>query len=371
MKPTNTTVGRLLVKPLTRRRVSPARFARIEAAFVQLEERALASAVLPEMVGELRKLRIEGKKCRWMDPNEATAKIHLAIAMYIARKISLQEYIFLVAHASEGVHEGRIIAKAYPELEHLSAGMRQIEADHGVTTGQFWPLKDAPAEYQRLSSKWSAAAKMRLAETLAELEGQYASTLFSADRIAFDRLRERGRRSFFQKSDFMPALADTVKRYEQEARVSAAGGAFTAAVTLLGAALEGLLLLRCMKSQAKAIQVAAALPKRHRPRDDDRPSRWTFDNLINVCLQAGWLPVLHTDSVEIRPEELAHLLRRMRNHIHPGKVCTESPWIEAERRDFEDAEVIYTTLFATVFKASFLKTYIEQNLYPPGYGYVA
>jgi hypothetical protein len=160
-------------------------------------------------------------------------------------------------------------------------------------------------------------------------------------------------------------LTDTVKRDEREARVSATSGAFTAAVTLLGAALEGLLLLRCMKSQAKAIQIAGALPKRQRPRDQNSPSRWTFDNLIQVCLQAGWLPAIHTDAVEIRPEGLAHLLRQMRNLIHPGKVCAESPWVEAERRDFEDAEVIYTTLFATVFKGPLLKRYLEQSLRSP------
>jgi hypothetical protein len=157
MKPTDRTVRRHLLKPLVRRRVSPSQIARIETAFGQLEERALASAVLPEMVAELKRVRLEGKKDSWKDPDEAKTRIQLAIAMYLARRISLQEYIFLIADASEGVHQGRIIAKTYPELEQLAAEMRQIEADHGPTHGQYWLLQNAPAAYRGLSSKWSAA----------------------------------------------------------------------------------------------------------------------------------------------------------------------------------------------------------------------
>jgi hypothetical protein len=371
MTSTNRTVRRHLLKPLIRRSVTPSRVARIEVAYSQLEERATARAVLPDLVAELKRVRLKVKKDSWSDPEEARTKIQLWFAMYLARLVSLQEYIFVVASASEGVHEGRIIAKAYPELEQFSSQMRQIQSDHSLPLDQFWQIKDAPLAYRRLSAKWSAADQKRLGETLTELEGQDASMLFSEDLPEFDRLRERGRRSFFDKTELLSALADTVKRYEYEARVSATGGAFTAAVTLLGAALEGLLLLRCMKSKAKAIQIAAALPKRQRPCHQNTPSRWTFDNLIQVCMQAGWLPLIQTDTTEIRPEGLAHLLRKMRNHIHPGKVCVESPWVEAERRDFEDAEVIYTILFATVFKGRFLKRYLEQTMRPSDHEHAA
>jgi hypothetical protein len=63
----------------------------------------------------------------------------------------------------------------------------------------------------------------------------------------------------------------------------------------------------------------------------------------------------------VRPDGLADLLRHLRNCIHPGKVCTVRPWIEAEQRDFEDAEMIYTTLFSTVFNGAFLKQYSDSS----------
>ena len=90
------------------------------------------------------------------------------------------------------------------------------------------------------------------------------------------------------------------------------------------------------------------MSKRRRPRNPVTPEQWTFEQLINVCLDAGWLPAIHLGDNSILPAGLAHILRTMRNRIHPGNVSTKNPWLEAERRDFDDADVIYTTLFATL-----------------------
>ena len=275
--------------------------------------------------------------------------------MLIARRVSFQEYTFLVASAVEGVHDERTFEGAYPEIQDLSAQMRAIEAVHGLESGQYWRIGDAPIEYQELSAKYDDASEKRFIETLRELEGQAVTSLYQTDRAEYARLRERGRRSFFHKDETVSALADTIVRYEEEARTAASVQAFTAAVTLLGAAVEGLLLLRCLRSKKKATTVAAALPRPKRPRDPLTPSQWSFDTLIHVCLAAGWLPEVSTESTTIRPDGLAHVLRGMRNHVHPGKVCMERPWIEAEGQDFADAEIVYTTLFATLSSGPHLK----------------
>jgi hypothetical protein len=362
MKSSDPTVRRVLLKSLVRRRAVPAQNAKMEKAFRELEERAVASAVLPSFVATLKQMRIDNPKERWKDPEAARLGIQFAGAMYLAREISLQEYTFLVANAAEGVHDARIQAGVYSDLAELSKLMREIESAHGLKAGEYWLIKEAPADYRSLNSQWDNRALERLSQTLVELEGQAVSALFRTNRREYDRLRERGRRSFFHKDEFIRALVDTIKRYEREASASAAAGAFTAAVTLLGASVEGLLLLRCLRSQTKASLVAASLPAKKRPRDPKSPVHWTFNNLIQVCLAAGWLPIIDTTTMEVRPDELAHLLRQLRNYIHPGKVCNERPWIETERRDFDDAEIIYNTLFATVFKGALLRRYLESEL---------
>lgn len=369
MKTSDTTIPRRRLRPLVRRRVAPAHEASLDHALRELEERAIASSLLPEMVAAQKQARLEKQTGRWTDPLAVTLTVQFAAALYLAHRVSLQEYAFLVAHSAEGVHEARLSEGAYPEIEQLSESMRAVESAYGLKPGEYWLKKDAPPEFRLLGAKWDAASEARLAETLAELEGHTVSAIFATDRSEFDRLRERGRRSFFHKDDLIPALADTVKRYEREARASADAGAFTASVTLIGASVEGLLLLRCLRSRAKSSQVAANLPAKKRPRDPCLPTMWSFDTLIHVCLAAGWLPVIDTPNVAIRPDGLAHQLRQMRNYIHPGRVCTDRPWVEAERRDFEGAQVIYTTLFAAVFKGALLKRYglptVTDKFMPP------
>src|SRR6185436_19402096 len=104
---------------------------------------------------------------------------------------------------------------------------------------------------------------------------------------------------------------------EADARRAAAIGAYAAAVSLLGAGLEGLLLLRCLRSKKKAIRVAKSLPKADRPGKPTEPTTWRFDQLIDVCLKAGWLPRVNTNVAVYESGGLAHLLRDMRNHVHP------------------------------------------------------
>lgn len=359
MKQSSADVRRYLLKPLVHRRTSPAQHKKIEVALRELQERAAASSVLPELATQQKLARENRQKNHWEDPITAKSCIDSAFVMYLARRISLQEYVFMVAHYVEGVHEGRIASKTYPELEQISLGMRNIEQEHGLGPNEYWQTRDAPPEYRQLSSEWSAAADRRLTETMNELEGHEVASLFASNKGEFERLRERGRRSFFHKDELIPALVDTVKRYELEAKAAAQAKAFTAAVTMLGAAMEGLLLLRCLRSKTKAIQSAKVLPSKLRPKDPGSLTRWSFDNLIQVCLHAGWLPLIETTTLSIKPDGLAQLLKQMRNQVHPGRACSDRPWIEAAQREFDDAELIYATLYAVVFRGSMLRRYAD------------
>lgn len=350
-----TNARRRFLGPLGRRRTSPASLSKVEAAFRELEDRAIANSLLPELVAHSRLARESRSKGDWKDAGTAKSRMDLAFALYLARRVSFQKYVFLVSHPAETVHEGRIFDKAYPELERLSSKMRQVEEKHGLNEGEFWAAGDEPPEYARLSLKWEKAADRLFVETLRELGARDVADFYERDRAEFDRLRERGRRSLFHKDQLVPALADTVRRYEVEAQAAAQAAAFTAAVTMLGAAMEGLLLLRCLRARTKAIETAKSLPRNLRPRDPNALTRWTLENLIQVCLHAGWLPRIDTPTLSIRPDGLADLLRRMRNQIHPGRVCSERPWIETDRREFDDAELMYATLYAAVFRGQMLR----------------
>jgi hypothetical protein len=156
----------------------------------------------------------------------------------------------------------------------------------------------------------------------------------------------------FHKDEITSALKDIVVRYEEDAHRAASAKAYSAAITLLGAGLEGLLLLRCLRSKQKSLRVARALPKQQRPRFPDDPTKWSFETLIDTCLAAGWLPPVSTSVAQYNPAGLAHILRLMRNYVHPGRHARERPWSVADKDDYKDAEAIYVTLMSRIVSGS-------------------
>jgi hypothetical protein len=152
----------------------------------------------------------------------------------------------------------------------------------------------------------------------------------------------------FHSEDTVEALGDHVIAYEREARRAAAAKAFSAAITSLGAGLEGLLLLRCLRSKDDAIRIASSLSKDSRPRNLGDPTTWNFEALIETCLAAGWLPPLTTPLAQINSGSLAHALRLMRNYVHPGRQVRERPWLQAGEEEYVDAEAIYTALLSVI-----------------------
>ncbi len=185
-------------------------------------------------------------------------------------------------------------------------------------------------------------------EALREFKLDELAELKASNPKDFDRLRELGRRSIFHTDELALALRDVVVRCERDGRRAAQAGAYSAAITALGAGVEGLLLLRCLRSPHKAVRVAKSLPARARPRKLDDSTSWTFDNLIAVCLAARWLPPIDTSVASYNSAGLAHLLRNMRNYVHPGRYARERPWTEPDELEYRDAEAIYVLMLAAV-----------------------
>ena len=308
---------RVLLRPIARRKHAPAARRLLASALDQLSKRAFAAAIIPDalQIHAHAKAAIKTKG-QWKDSNLAKAAADLATAMWFAGRISAQEYTFFVGAAAEGIHEGRLEDSAYPEIEKISAEMRSIEKAHGLTEDQYWRIGEGPPAFEKLNTEYELDSEKHFVEALLELDANDIATLYITDRREYDRRRERGRRSVFHRDETVASIADAIVRYEREARSAASAKAYTAAVIMLGAAVEGLLLLRCLRSKKKACSVASSLPKKKRPRQIDSPSQWTFDVLIEVCLSAGWLPTVSTMALEVHPNLLARAFVRLRRASH-------------------------------------------------------
>src|SRR5688572_26048014 len=120
MKINDSTIRRRMLRPLVRRHTAAAGDKKLDQALSELEERAFATSLLPDLVTAQKQIRQERPAGRWKDPPTAMAMVKLSLALYVARLVSLQEYIFLVAQTAEGVRDDRLRNQQYPEIRRLS-----------------------------------------------------------------------------------------------------------------------------------------------------------------------------------------------------------------------------------------------------------
>jgi hypothetical protein len=101
--------------------------------------------------------------------------------------------------------------------------------------------------------------------------------------------------------------------------------------------MEGMFLLRCLRSSDEALSVADKLPNSKKLIKKDL-KEWDFKDLTDVCFNAGWLSPVETSLGEYDSEKLVDRIRKMRNFVHPGNLARSRPWIESDERDYEDAK---------------------------------
>ncbi|MDD3276661.1 MAG: hypothetical protein PHP93_06400 [Kiritimatiellales bacterium] len=324
----------------------------VSAALEKLDERALHQCFLDELnlAGFPRGVKEKIIKKGLRDPDALRDWISLIKARYLARKISRVEYVYLTYDPVIFFHEERLfIGRAYDDLKELDHQMLGIEKKYGLASNQCWEKGAGPPEHVVLQERWEELADEKIIETLVEFGLEDLGKMFSENRDRLDDLNERGRRAVKFRHETVPALRDIISRYEACARQVVEAKAYSAAVILLGSCIEGVLLLRCLNSPCKASRVAKSIRRGLRPKNFEDITSWRFATLIEVCLQALWLPHISTEFVEYDSASLAHMLRHLRDCIHPGKMAREKPWIEFEERDYQDANAIYLAL-ASQFK---------------------
>lgn len=336
-------IKRFLLRPLVRQQARARRNESVARALAHLEQHAEGEAA----VARLREIARPDPEGHGRDVlvEDAGELAELTRALYQSGRFSTAEYVFHATMAAESVSHSRSDAGAYDrQLAPISKKLDAFRRKHGLGPFEDRRPAEAPAAYRRLNEQYMAVHEAAETSILRELGYHDLAELRDVDRAEYDRLRERGRRAAFHRDDFVPALGDLVRRYEEDAEKAAAAQAYYAATTLLGAAIEGLLLLRCLRSRSKAAVMAQALPRKVRPAASHDLPAWRFETLIEVCAKAGWLPVEHVEWGGFDHRGLAHALRYLRNLVHPARHARDRPWLEIDARQYEGAHAMYTLL---------------------------
>ncbi|MDR6936652.1 hypothetical protein [Luteibacter sp. 3190] len=290
-----------------------------------LHERLLASAVAPEFAEETRRAR---SGTRW---ERATATIKLIDLLRMARKLSAAARVFGVAQQCYAVAE----EVEDEELSGIATAMHAIEQREKLGEDEYWPLGQGPVDYQRLVKAYDACQDRIFVRTFTDLGAPDLGRMFEADHARFERLSERGRREFFHRDDTFEVVADCLAHYLGEAERAARAQAFTAAVAMMGAAIESLLLLRCLMSPDIARRHVSGKTRR-----SDILARHLTD-LNDACDKAGWLRAIDTPYTTILPSQLVALVRDWRNVLHPGRQARDSPWVLMDQEEYDLAHAVF------------------------------
>jgi len=328
--------GRRQLRPLYRRRSHSLTERRVLEALAIVDEVGSGNDALSQFRDEYTAARAKAGGLFWRDVACARAFIDLARVLFRVRRISWAHYVFLAGSTVEGVHDDRWLAGKYES--YLRPVTTKLDA-----------VKEGDPAAVRLNAQYNQRLDHKLALVWQELGADDVGTIWQNSRAEYDDLRERGRRYVHHRGSSDQALRDLVDEGYANALAAADGGHYRAAITLLGASLEGLLLLRCLRARVKASRVARDLPRRFRSRAGDDMMKWSFEMLIEVCRQAGWLPLLLTETLAYSSDECAHSLREMRNWIHPAREAAARPWQGVFKPDYDVAHAFYT-LVATAIR---------------------
>jgi len=349
----NPKVLRFPLKPLYRRNHSVIGKHDICRAISRLDDLACDVEVLKGASENVKKVKSKCKTHLFEDNEGVKSYIELVKALYAARKIARHQYVFNCSIVAEYIHDDRMMKDMQNgKIGEIIDNMKSIERLYGLNDNEYWHTGQAPKEHEELSKQFDAEYDKLFEGVLNEFGLCDLAELWGTKRSDFDQLRERGRRSVHHKTEQISILKDIVVRLEEEARFSALVKLYSGAITLLGSGLEGLLVIRCLQSKHKSMRFARTLPRNKRPSPLDDPTKWNFDALIETCLAAGWLPPISTTIAKYNPASLAHMLREMRNYIHPGRQARENPWAIVGEDDYKVAEAIFIALKATIFKRS-------------------
>lgn len=274
----------------------------------------------------------------------------MLIAIRLGRKagsLSYEEYVFYTSYYVENlIFDRRWTAGQYNQhLDPISQQMRQIEREHGLTHDECWPIGEGPEEYERLNREYETILDTQKIATYRELGEDELADLIESDPVRFDEIREVGRKAIVEVIPETDRLRALLARYKKEAMASSKAGAFYGACALIGACLETTLLLLCHLYSGKAEETRVSLPADRKPRSSD-PNDWSLNHLIHIAGASGWLPNLKMEDVELDTEGWVHLIRGLRNLLHPGNHLDVKPKGQISSQEFEDSFAVYTIVEA-------------------------
>lgn len=313
---------------------------RFSKTLEHLRRRAIAQQLTPLLVERQRR----GYPDR---EGRVTGIINMAIAARAAGHMSFERYVAIAGVMAEHLNEERWSAGAYDEeLRPHSDIMREAETRERLGPESHFELGKGPADYEAANLAYEAVLDRHLKEIFAERGLHDIGELWERDKDEYRRVVEVGSRRRREVLEPRTAVAAMIDIYEREADVCERASAYYGACAMLGAAAEARLLARALQDLPDTEAARQRLP-----RGPDRPKRpepanWTFDQLISVAAEAGWIGLIPdaAGDYDFIVSALLRQLREIRNYLHAGRHAYEKPQEALTQLEMMHARAAYDCL---------------------------
>lgn len=305
-------------------------------------EKSLEADGLRKAHGELRKLDFDDQSSV---EERATHYLDIAEARFNAGEISEEERAFHRRYALENlIYESRLLNGYYEDvLGPISEKIKKVQSDHGLTDDEYWPKGEGPPEYIELNAEYEQQLDLKLVEVFREFGADDLAEFFLNDRENFDTHSELGRKSIFVDND-IARLNDLATGYEREALLSQENEAYLGASVMMCAAIEARLLVKCLSNDEKVRKAATELGLTNKVLKSKNPLAWKLETLIEISSQAGWIPNVETERFIFSGKGIAHLLREVRNRVHPHVQLKKKLGLSFGREQYKDVEAAHRVI---------------------------
>lgn len=139
--------------------------------------------------------------------------------------------------------------------------------------------------------------------------------------------------------------------------------AYYAGCALKGAVLEGWLICMCYIFIDDVRNYLADIPVKRHPKG--QIWNWDLNNLIEIAKALQWLPARRGKHGPLKVADWAHLVRELRNLVHPGRHIRDYPRIRLRKAHFniviEVVDAVIDHLRAKIERDLLLRLKIKQR----------
>ena len=277
------------------------------------------------------------------EESEAQIWLDLVEAAELAGEMAPSQRFLMRVSAIERVHERRWTDGLYEDdLAEVTTQMDAIRQREGLDEDEDWSRGEGPEDWVKLNDQWDQIYDMTFENVLREYGLNDIAELYQANREAYEAFREEGRRFVFENIPELERLSVLQQQYENEASICANSKAYLAAAAMIGSAMETALLFTCLNYCENALEAYKRLPTDKRPKSNN-PEKWTFNQLVKIVYEAGWLPDLDVGDEIISSYKLTDMVRQLRNMLHPVRHLSDSGVLDVEGQ-YVNAQATYVLL---------------------------